>query len=318
MIIVCQKCKTRFSLNDNEVNSSNFIARCSVCGFVFSSYKPTRVEEISFVDLEAAKNDQNNHNVISISNQKGGVAKTTTCLNLGLSLALFGKKVLVIDFDVQSNLTTCLGGGGQEKSFYDLLADDAAPITEYIVQTKYPNLDLLPSNKNMVLLNKKYFGAKYFEFILKDRLRSVTAAYDFILIDTPPSIEFFTLNALTTSKMVIIPCQCDYLAVHGVEQILKLIQLIKAKANPDIKSSMLFTMYDHESTASSLISSKLKEMYGDKVLKTVIESDSKLREAQIMNVPVIHYSRKSKSGQQYLALARELLLKLESEESLQG
>lgn len=314
MIIVCQRCKTRFSLNDNEVNGTRFVAKCSVCGFVFSSYKPTRVEEISFIDLDAAKNDRNNHNIVTISNQKGGVAKTTTCLNLGVSLALFGKKVLVIDFDVQSNLTICLGGG-QERSFYDLLASEDEQITDYIVPTKYENLDLLPSNKNMVLLNKKYFGAKYFEYILKDRLRSVTDAYDFVLIDTPPSIEFFTLNALTTSKMVIIPCQCDYLAVHGVEQILKLIQLIKTKANPGIQSSLLFTMYDNESTASNLISSKLKEMYGKKILNTVIESDSKLKEAQIMNVPVIHYSRKSRSGQQYLELARELLLKLESEES---
>jgi chromosome partitioning protein len=245
--------------------------------------------------------------ILSISNQKGGVAKTTTCLNLGISLALLRKRVLLIDFDVQSNLTISLGY--QNKlSFYDMLqAPPQENPDKFIIETDFSGLHLLPSNKNMVLLNKTYFGAPDYEYILRDRLNLLRERFDYVLIDTPPSIEFFTLNALTTSDLAIIPTQCDYLSTHGVDQILKLIELIRQKTNPAITARMLITMYDDRATASQVIYSKLQRIYHDQTFKTLVNYDDKLREAQIMSMPVIHYDQSSRSGQQYMDLAQEVL-----------
>ncbi|MBI5062631.1 MAG: zinc-ribbon domain-containing protein [Desulfatitalea sp.] len=309
MIVVCPSCLTRYDLNDRLVQEPSFIARCTKCQHVFSAYRPVRVEEINFLDLAAAKKSDGTDNVVAISNQKGGVAKTSTCLNLGLSLAMHGKRVLLIDFDVQANLTISLGYK-ESISFYEVLNGGGNDLASNIVQTKYKNLWLFPSNKNMVLLNKKYFGARNFEFILKDRLLPIRGRFDYILIDTPPSIEFFTLNALTASRLVIIPSQCDYLSTHGIDQILKLIQLIKTKTNPSITPRILITMYDKESTASKMICTKLKRLYPGMTFDTLIEMDARIREAQIMSMPVLEYNQQSKAGLQYHRLAEEILGRL--------
>lgn len=271
-----------------------------------SAYRPVRVEEIKFFDLKAARKRCDQENIIAISNQKGGVAKTSTCLNLGLSLAMHDKRVLLVDFDVQASLTLSLGYI-ETVSFYDTLTGDPDGMATMAIETKYPNLWLFPSNKNMVLLNKKYFGAQNFEFLLKDRLLPIKDQFDYILIDTPPSIEFFTLNALTASQLVIIPSQCDYLSTHGIDQIIKLIDLIKAKTNPFIESRILITMFDKESTASKMICTKLKNLYPGMSYDTLIEMDYRIREAQIMSMPVIQYNKESNAGKQYLRLAKEIL-----------
>ncbi len=306
MIVVCPSCQMRYELNDQSVQEHSFIARCSNCDNTFTAYRPVRVEEINFVDLAAARKRCDNENIIAVSNQKGGVAKTSTCLNLGLSLAMHDKRVLIIDFDVQANLTISLGYK-ETTSFYDALNGGPDDLHKLILPTKYPNLSLLPSNKNMVLLNKKYFGANHFEFLLKDRLLPIKQQYDYILIDTPPSIEFFTLNALTAAQLVIIPSQCDYLSTHGIDQILKLIDLIKAKTNPFIECRILVTMFDKESTASNMICTKLKQLYPGMSYNTMIELDARIKEAQIMNMPVLQYNQQSKAGRQYLRLAKEIL-----------
>ena len=306
MIVVCPNCNTRYGLDDNKVDAHNFIARCAKCQHTFTAYRPVRVEEVTFLDLETAQKNWDDNNIIAISNQKGGVAKTSTCMNLGLSLAMQGKRVLLVDFDVQANLTISLGQS-ETSSFYDILNGGGTRFEDLVVKTTNDNLWLFPSNKNMVLLNKKYFGTKHFEFILKDRLSSVRNRYDFILIDTPPSIEFFTLNALTAARSVIIPSQCDYLSTHGIDQILKLISLIKTKANPSIEPRILVTMFDSQSTASKMICSKLKRMYPGMLFDTQIEMDNRIREAQILSMPVLQYNQQSKAGQQYLRLAREIL-----------
>ena len=241
MIVVCPSCQTQYDLDDRLVQEPSFLSRCNRCQHIFSAYRPVRVEEINFLDLAAAKQRGDHANMVAISNQKGGVAKTSTCLNLGLSLALEGKRVLLLDFDVQANLTISLGYK-ETVSFYEVLTGAADGLEKSIIRTQYQNLWLFPSNKNMVLLNKKYFGASNFEFILKDRLLPIKDRFDYILIDTPPSIEFLTLNALTTAHLVVIPSQCDYLSAHGIDQILKLIELIKAKTNPFITPRILITM----------------------------------------------------------------------------
>lgn len=306
MIVVCPSCHTQYDLQDHVVQEPNFIARCTKCNHIFNAYRPVRIEEISFLDLDAAKKRTDHNNIIAISNQKGGVAKTSTCLNLGLSLALQQKRVLLIDFDVQANLTISLGYK-ETTSFYEALNGDSESLEKLIVQTQYDNLYLIPSNKNMVLLNKKYFGARNFEFILKDRLLSIKDRFDFILIDTPPSIEFFTLNALTASHLIVIPSQCDYLSTHGIDQILRLIQLIKAKTNPAIKPRVLITMFDKQSTASKMICNKLRRLYEGITFDTMVEMDARVREAQIMSMPVLEYNKDSVAGQQYLRVAKEIL-----------
>jgi chromosome partitioning protein len=306
MIVVCPSCRTQYELNDRDVQEPSFVARCTKCGNMFTAYRPVKVELIKFENLAETKKRTDLDHVIAISNQKGGVAKTSTCLNLGLSLAMQNKRVLLVDFDVQANLTISLGYK-ETTSFYDVLNGDGPAFDSLIINTKFDNLWLFPSNKNMVLLNKNYFGAPNFEFILKDRLLSLKDRFDFILIDTPPSIEFFTLNALTAAKLVVIPSQCDYLSTHGIDQILKLIQLIKVKTNPKIEARVLVTMFDKDSTASKMICAKLKRLYAGITYNTLIEMDARIREAQIMSMPVLEYNKQSTAGRQYVDLAREIL-----------
>jgi len=245
-------------------------------------------------------------NIISVSNQKGGVAKTSTCLNLGLSLSLLKKRVLLVDFDVQSNLTVSLGYPNTH-SFYEVLQGNRNDLSKMIIDTRYENLRLLPSNENMVLLNKKYFGMTNFEYILRDRLNLIKQEYDYIIIDTPPSIEFFTLNALTASHLAIIPSQCEYLSAHGVNRVVKIIDLIKAKTNPGIDYRILITMYDGASPSSKLIYTKLSDRFKEKTFRTKIDFDVKVKESQIMNMPVACYNRQSSAAAQYMNLAREIL-----------
>ncbi len=310
MIIICQKCRTRFHLNDDATDKSSFVARCTVCGYLFSAFKPNRVQEISFLDLEKTRQEEASANVMTISNRKGGVAKTTTCLNLGVSLSLHNKRVLLVDFDAQANLSLSLGQK-QLPTFYDAQKAFGKPLDDFIIETQYPNLWLLPSGRNMVLLNKLYFGAQHFEYMLKDRLNTVKDQFDFILIDTPPSIEYYTLNALTSSNRVVIPCQCDYLSTHGVDQVLRLISLIRKKSNHLIQPRILFTMLDRTSHSSRLIHSKIKDLYQGQIFHTVIEMDGALKEAQILSMPAIHYNRKSVAGTQYLELAKEIISSLD-------
>jgi chromosome partitioning protein len=306
MIIECQQCSTQFHLDDDATRKQTFTVRCSVCGHLFSAYRSVRVKSITFLDLEKTRQTPAGANVIAIGKRKGGVAKTTTCLNLGASLALFGKRVLLVDFDAQANLTLALGSKDLP-TFVDAQKAISKPLSDFIIKTDCTGLSLLPSGQNMVQLNKRYFGAEHFEYLLKDRLDGVVDQFDYILIDTPPSIEFLTLNAMTAAGTVVIPCQCDYLSTHGVDQVLQLIRLIKKDVNPNLESRILFTMLDHEMPSSRMILEKIKGIYQGQTFKTVIDMDGALKEAQILNMPVIHYNRDSAAGAQYIELAREVM-----------
>ena len=308
MIVVCKKCNSRLKIDKNRLPPTikNFSVRCPRCEHTFSISMPDRVQETPSVQTPEVKSSTRPGFTIVITNQKGGVAKTSTCLNLGLSLALQGKRVLLIDFDVQANLTISLGYQNTT-SFYNILRDGHQDLASALIQTSYPGLWLLPSNKNMVLLNKKYFGKNDYEYILSKQLSFVKDHFDYIIIDTPPSIEFFTINALTTSDLAIIPTQCDYLSTHGVDQVLNIIDLIRKKTNPVIEARVLVTMYDETAATSRMIFTKLKNLHPDRIYQTVIPQDERLREAQIMSMPVINYDQKSRSGLQYMALAREII-----------
>jgi len=250
--------------------------------------------------------DVRKENVITFTNQKGGVAKTTTCLNLGLSLALLKKRVLLIDFDGQANLTLSLGYRDQV-SFFEIVDAKTRDLAPHIVKTRYSGLWLLPSNSNMALLNKRYFGKKNYEYILREHLERLRVQFDFILIDTPPSIEFFTLNALTAARMVIIPCPCEFLSTHGVDRIEKLTAVIRAASNPRIEFTILITMYDKNEITAKVIYDKLQKMYPKHLYRTIIEMDGKLKESQIVGMPAIVYDPNSVAGRQYVHLAREIL-----------
>jgi len=216
------------------------------------------------------------------------------------------KKVLMIDFDIQANLTQ-LAGYQNTPSFYDILASKQKKIEDIVIQTRYKNLYLLPSSRNMMVLNKWLFGAIDYEYILKDRLAAIKDDFDYILIDTPPSIDFFTINALTAASLVLIPSQCDYFSIRGMDQLIDIIKMVKSKLNTRLDTGILVTMFDGKSKASRMVYDKIIELHGNTVFKTKIEQDELVKEAQLMSLPVIYYNKRSSSGIGYFNLAKEIL-----------
>lgn len=305
MIVECKKCKNRYQIDKRVFRSNSAKVRCTGCGFVFKAFLASDEDGINFNDLLMAKQSWPN-NIVAVSNQKGGVAKTSTCLNLGISLSMMNKKVLMIDFDIQANLTQ-LSGCQNKLSFFDVLNSGGKRIEDVVIQTRYKNLSLLPSSRKMMVINKWLFGAIDYEYILKDRLAAIKDSYDYILIDTPPSIDFFTINALTAASLVLIPSQCDYFSIQGMDQLLGIIGMVKGKLNPELDTGILITMYDRKSEASKIVYDKIIELHKDRVFKTRIEQDELIKEAQLMSLPVIFYDNKSASGMGYLNLAKELL-----------
>ena len=306
MLLVCNGCGKRYRLKNDAAPANLERLRCRQCGGSTRIVEQREKGELFFFDRDRALHGFVMENVITFSNQKGGVAKTTTCLNLGMSLALLKKRVLLIDFDGQANLSLSLGYQNRS-SFFEIVDSRTDDLGSHIIATRYPGLFLLPSNINMALLNKRYFGSRYFEFLLRDRLNLLTNQFDYILVDTPPSIEFFTMNALTAARMAVIPCQCEFLAIHGVDKIKKLIDQIQDKTNPRLDFRVLVTMYDQEETASKVVYRKLEELYAEKLFKTVIHRDSKIKESQIVSLPAIVYDRESMAGKQYILLGKEIL-----------
>ncbi len=297
MIIICDQCATRFRLDVSVIKKTLFKVRCSKCKHIFSVDTLPK-EEV----YELTSNNIAPHNkIIAICNQKGGVAKTSTCLNLGASLSLLDKRVLLIDFDVQANLSLLLGQKNQA-SFYEIMQQDIE-ITKAIKNVKR-NLWLLPSNSKMSLLAREYLQQKDFGYFLRNALESIREHFDYILIDTPPSIKFFTPNALMAAEFVVIPTQGEFLAMNGVMQTESIIRVL-AKSHP-LDYKVLLTMYDQTNTASKVIYSKLKLKYKEKMFTTVIHFDFKLQESQIVNEPVVYYDEKAVSAKQYRALAHEV------------
>ena len=303
MIITCEKCSTRYRIAEEVLDRPALKVRCYKCSHRFTVYR-TEPEDDSFLLQDEVQPDYNR--IIAVSNQKGGVAKTTTCINLGAALAQMGKRVLLVDFDVQANLTILLGFR-KTRSFYDVLDGNIQDIRKGVVQTKYPDLSLLPANSKMALLKKKYLNQHRFEYLLRDRLQFIKDSYDHILIDTPPSIGFFTLNALVAANLIVIPCNCEYLAMHGVSQIHDIMYVLKKGINRDVECKILVTMYDTGSTSEKVIYEKLRHKYEKRVLRTVIEADDKIQESHIVNAPVSYYAKESRSARQYMELAKEII-----------
>ena len=298
MIIVCNECKTRHQLDDHLITKTLFKVRCSKCKHIFSVDLSPK-DDIVELKQTAEKTEKK---VIAVCNQKGGVAKTSTCLNLGIALSQLGKRVLLIDFDAQANLSL-LFGKNNEPSFYEITQKQIA--LSKAIKNVYPNVWLLPANTRIALLARLAFQQpKEFDNFLRDTLAPIKVHFDYILIDTPPSVKFFTPHALLAADFVIIPTQCEFLSMNGVMQMENIIHALTPTHPLDYR--ILVTLYDEQNTASKVIYSKLKSKYSQRVFDTVISLDYKMQESQIINQPLIQYDANAKAAQQYQQLAKQI------------
>ncbi|MDH5388598.1 MAG: zinc-ribbon domain-containing protein [Gammaproteobacteria bacterium] len=311
MFISCDKCNTKYKVDESVFKKPSLRVKCSKCQHVFTAYKtPPPLDDTPFVleDSGAVIKTQApapECKIICVCNQKGGVAKTSTCLNLASALSAKGKRVLLIDFDVQANLSLLLRCKNK-KSFFEVMDTDDGDLTKAIVKTKH-GIWLLPSNSRMALASKKYLNQENFEYLLREKLARIKKVFDYIIIDTPPSGDFYTLNALLASDLAIIPTQCDYLSMNGVAHIVNMINVIKNKTNHKLDYRGLATLYTPTNTVENVIYKKLKTQLAGKMFDTVINRDSSLQESHIARLPVIEYDENSQAGKQYLELSDELL-----------
>ena len=252
--------------------------------------------------------------VISVANQKGGVGKTTTTVNLGTILAKRGKKVLLIDADPQGNATSGLGVEKEvEPSTYDILVNDAE-LKDAIQDTIIKNLKVCPANMNLAGAEVELVSMMSREHRLNEKLEPRKNMFDYILIDCPPSLGLITLNSFTASDSVLIPVQCEYFALEGLGQLLNTVNLVKKHLNKEIRiEGALLTMYDMRTNLSNQVVKEVKKYFDDKVYKTVIPRNVRLSEAPSYGMPITEYDPRSKGAKSYTKFAREFL-KLNEEE----
>ena len=249
--------------------------------------------------------------IIAVTNQKGGVGKTTTAINLSASLAEAGKKVLLIDADQQGNSTSGLGldKNNVEPTIYQIFLGEAT-VEESRQTTCMPGLDLIPANISLTGAEIELIGAENREFILKKALEPVLDQYDFILIDCPPSLNFITVNAMVAAHTILVPIQCEYFALEGLEQLLYTISLVKKRLNPTLEiEGIVFTMYDARTNLSLQVVEEVKRSLGNSVYRTIIPRNVRLGEAPSHGLPINLYDPKSKGAESYALLAEEVMEK---------
>lgn len=247
--------------------------------------------------------------VIAIANQKGGVGKTTTAVNLAACLASLNRKVLLIDSDPQGNATSGYGFDRRElkKCIYDAIINET-PMQEIIVHSAYENLDVLPAKIQLAGAEIELVSLMNREGKLKNSLERVKHNYDYVIIDCPPSLGLLTINGLTAASSVLIPIQCEFYALEGVSMLMKTIQLVQRNLNPALKlEGIVMTMFDSRTNLSQDVVSEVQKYFKSKVYKTVIPRNVRLSEAPSHGEPVIYYDNKSKGAQVYMELAREVI-----------
>ncbi len=245
--------------------------------------------------------------IIAISNQKGGVGKTTTTINIGTSLAKLGKKVLLVDLDPQGNCTRALGIDKFNKSISDVLASDSN-IKRVIKKTVMNGCDVIPSDLSLALIDSSKLNNPEPHFILRNALKNIEGKYDFILIDCPPSLGFLNKNALAAAHKVLIPVQCEFFALEGVTQILATIRNIKNEWNPQIEIlGFIISMYDSRNRLSVEIASELRSQFKDYVFVTVIPRNISIPESQAKGIPTLLFRPNSVGSVMYMQATRELL-----------
>ena len=247
--------------------------------------------------------------IIAIANQKGGVGKTTTSINLSSCLAEKGKKVLAIDLDPQGNMTSGLGVEKEsvENTVYELILGECT-IKESISKTVVDNLTIIPSNVNLAAAEIELIGIENKEYILRTEIDWVKDNYDFIIIDCPPSLNMLTINALTASNSVFVPIQCEFYALEGLSQLIHSVNLIKERLNPELEmEGVVFTMYDSRTNLSSQVVENVKKNLDENICETIIPRTIRLAEAPSHGMPITMYDPKSTGADSYRALAKEIL-----------
>jgi chromosome partitioning protein len=252
--------------------------------------------------------------VLSVSNQKGGVGKTTTAINLGTALAAVGERVLIVDLDPQGNASTGLGipRGQRKTTVYDVIVN-GAPLADVAVPTALPGLELIPSDPNLSGVELELAQAPRRSFRLRDAIaglktRSEGQGYSYVLIDCPPSLNLLTVNAMAAADAVLVPLQCEFFALEGLTQLMRTVELVRGNLNPKLEiQGVVLTMYDKRNRLSEQVAQDVRGHFGDKVYKTMIPRNVRVSEAPSFGQPVWVYDLKCLGSQAYLNLAREVV-----------
>lgn len=288
----------------NFINQNNKAGRKTIMTQYPSRYplNPRRAHTTSAITVARVPR------ILAVANQKGGVGKTTTAVNLATAMAAVGKRVLLVDLDPQGNASTGLGIKRSEitKSTYDIIFGEVA-VTDTVVESRVPGLFVVPSSIHLSGAEIELVGAPRREYRLRDALRT-PLPYDYVIIDCPPSLSLLTLNALVATNSIVVPLQCEFYALEGLSHLVKTIERVRQHFNPELEiHGVLLTMFDKRNNLSDLVATDVRKFFGDKVYNTVIPRNVRVSEAPSFGLPAIVYDMRSPGSQAYIHLASEVL-----------